>query len=208
MLPARNDDWMVPEARLNEYEEFATFVHPDREKILKWLQFTYNRDSPLISRYEDVKSRSVAAYGASGLDMNATYAGYMMDIGTSQLVFIEGMPVGDTAFYVQMDDMVSCFLARIQNNNRFEALITFQTLYWEYSRRIRTPVSLTLDEDKALKAMEIKTKITEPCFDLIKKIEQLKVDVFGDNKRIADVAEEKVRRKVSPETMSQKARVG
>jgi hypothetical protein len=208
MLPVRNDAWMIPESRLNEYEEFSTFAHPDREGILKWLQFTYNKDSPLIDRCEDVKSRSVAAYSASGLEINSSYSGYMLDIGTSQLVFIENIPVGDTEFYMQLDNIVSCFLARVQNNNKFEMLITFQTLYWEYTRRLRSPISLTLDEDKALKSMDIKTKITEPCFELIKKIEQLKLDVFGDNKRISEVAEEKVRKKVSPETWAQKAKVG
>ena len=207
MLPSIQD-WMIPDDQLNEYDEFASFSHPDREGIIKWIQFTYHRNSPLINKYEDIRARSSAAYAASGLQMSATYSGYMLDIGTSHLVFIENTPVGDTEFYMQLDNLVSCFLARLQNSNKFEMLITFQTLYWEYTRRLRSPISLTLDEDKALKSMDIKTKITEPCFDLIKKIDQLKIDIFGENKRISDVAEEKVRRKVSPETMSQKAKVG
>lgn len=200
-------EFFVPLETLMEYEEFSLFVqsgHPDTFRITDFIQFLYHRDSPLSKKYEDLPARTSAAYQMADLDLNASYMQHLLSVGDSQVMIIDGNMVGDSKFLMQIDEMIACYLSRIQNNLKWEMYVTYQSLYWQYTKILRNPLSKGLDEDKAAKTMDIKTKITEPAFDLIKKIEQLRVDIFGENKRASDIAEQKVR-KVSPETMAVKA---
>jgi len=202
---AKQRGFFVPLETLLEYEEFSSFVqqkHPDGFRIIDFIQFLYHKDSPLATS-EDLPSKTYKAYELADLDLNASYAQHLLDVGDSQVMITDGIVLGNSQLYMDIDDMIACYLSRVQNNLKWEIFVTYQSLYWQYTKRLRTPISTLLDDDKALKAMDIKTKITEPAFDLIKKLDMIKKDIFGDYKSIADVAEKKLR-KVSPETWATK----
>lgn len=206
----RQRGFFVPLDTLLMYDEICKFVasgHPDRFRIIDFFQFFLNKDSPLSQKHENILTRASEAYRMADLDMNADYCEHLLNIGETKVVVIDGNLVGNSAFYIQLDDVAACYLSRVQNDNKWELFITLQTLYWEYTKRLRAEVSILVEEDKALKSMDIKTKITQPCVDLIKQIEQLKKDIFGENKRLSDIAETKIR-KVSPESRATSAKMG
>lgn len=202
---ARQKEFFVPIEKLMEYDEFTTFAefkHADTFGIIDFVQYLYNLNSPLAQN-EDLQNKVYKAYELAGLNLNATYAQHLLDVGDSQVMIIDGVAAGDSEFYMAIDNMIACYLSRVQNNLKWELYVTYLSLYWQYTKRLRTPISMLLDDDKALKGMDTKTKITEPAFDLIKKLDMIKKDIFGDYKVIADVAEKKLR-KVSPETWATK----
>jgi hypothetical protein len=200
----RERDFFVKMETLMQYEEFSQFIalrSPDGFRIIDFIQFAFNIHSPLAQKCDDVVQRASEAYKLADLDLNAFYCNHLLNIGESNIVVFQGMANEESKFLMMIDDMISCYLSKIQNNNKWEMLVTYQLLFWEYTKRLRIPISSLVDEDKALKGMDIKTKITQPAFDLIKQIDQLKKDLFGDNKRLAVVAEVKIR-KTTPETMA------
>lgn len=185
---------------LDSFEEFDSFVHNDKNRIIDFIQLVYNKDSPLVKMYENIGDRIMASVKIAEIPSDSVFVAYLLDQSGASCASDD---FENQKLIYNIDDMISCYLSRVCNNNKWEMLVTMQILYWEYTKRLRMFVSITIDEDKALKAMDLKTKITEPAFDLIKKIEQLRIDIFGDYKAVADVAEKKVR-KVSPETWATK----
>jgi len=183
--------FFVSHDKLESYEEFSSFQHEEKPQIVEFIQLAYNRDSPFVRDYESIPDRLMASLKESSLPEDRAWSIHLVSVGVD--VIHKGLVPPELKLTLdQIDDMISCYLARIQNSNDFEMYITFQMLFWEYSQRLRTKVSLLLEEDKALKAMDTKVKITDPCFELVGKIDALRVKIFGGNEKVAKKADEKI----------------
>lgn len=190
---ATDRSFFIPAHVLDSYEEFSSFDHHEKAHIIDFIQFAYNKESPFVKDYEQLPERLVACLKISMLPEDRAWSVYLVSVGVDPL----GVGIMDPDLIKlcnSLDDMIGCFL-RIQNSNDFEMYVTLQMLFWEYSERLRKKVPLTVDEDKALKAMDTKVKITEPCLDLISKIEGLREKIFGLNERAARRAEQKIKAK-------------
>lgn len=172
------DYWVVDLDQLNAYEEFSSFVHPEKKEITDFIQHAYNIESLYVKKYESRSDRLNAV--SKHIKIN--------DVDVAEYLTIENCPKQMPL----IDDMISCYLSKIQNNHKFELYITYQSLFSEYCHRLRSKVPFGVDEDKALKAMETKVKITQPASDLINVISKLRMEIFGDNKKSATHTDKKV----------------
>jgi hypothetical protein len=183
--------FFVSHDRLEEYEEFANFKHEEKAQIVEFIQLAYHKESQFVKDYESIPDRLMACLKESSLAEDRAWSIHLVSVGID--VIQKGLVPPELKLTLDMiDDMISCYLARIQNSNDFEMYITFQMLFWEYSQRLRSKVSLLLEEDKALKAMDTKVKITDPCFELVGKIDALRLKIFGGNEKVAKKADEKL----------------
>jgi len=198
----KKGDFMVSMDRLNAYEEFAKFSHGEKEQIVSFIQYAYHIDSPYVRQYESLNDRFSTIARDCPIEDSRVFAILAMN-GTKE--DNDEAIQNDLLLQSYIDDMISCYLSRIQNNYKFELYITYQLLFSEYCHRLRSKVPFNIDEDKALKAMETKVKITQPCEDLIKVIDRYRKDIFGDNSRHADIADKKVAR-VRPEDYAKMAK--
>lgn len=180
---------MVKDELLNAYDEFADFDHPEKQNITKFIQYAYNVDSPYVKRYEFLNDRLSIIYKDC----------HIADDEVCEVLVLQGTleNIGDmkdipNPLQIQIEDMISCYLSRIQNNYKFELYITYQSLFSEYTQKLRSKVNFVIGDDKALKAMETKVKITQPASDLITVIDKLRMEIFGDNKKAASIADKKI----------------
>lgn len=191
---ATKDAFMVSMDKLNAYEEFSSFVHEEKEQILKFIQYAYNKESPYVKQYESLNDRLSSI--AKHITINDENVYSLLALSGTKENYEEEECASDF-LQAKIDDMISCYLSRIQNNLKFELYITRQLLFSEYLHRLRVKIPFDLDEDKALKAVETKNKILAPCEDLIRAIEKDRMDIFGDNLRHAKIADKKIAK--SPE---------
>lgn len=183
------DSWMVKDELLNAYDEFGDFDHPEKPSITKFIQYAYNVESPYVKRYEFLNDRLSIIYKDC----------HIADDEVCEVLVLQGTleNIGDmkdipNPLQIQIEDMISCYLSRIQNNYKFELYITYQSLFSEYTQKLRSKVNFVIGDDKALKAMETKVKITQPASDLITVIDKLRMEIFGDNKKAASIADKKI----------------
>lgn len=196
MSLVHNKSFMVSNDLLMAYEEFATFKHEEKGNIIDFIQYAYNMDSPFVRTYESINDRLQKIGNICQIKDERAFS-ILFLVGTSiksvdddELAKLEAEQ--NQRLQSQIDNMISCYLSRIQNNYKFELYITYQSLFSEYCSRLRSKVPFYIDEDKALKAMETKVKITQPSQDLISSIERLRKEIFGNNTQYADIIDKKV----------------
>lgn len=196
MSLAHNKSFMVSSDLLMAYDEFASFEHEEKGNIIDFIQYAYHMESPFVRMYESINDR-LQKIGEIVQIKDERAFQILFLVGTSiksvdddELAKLEAEQ--NQRMQSQIDSMISCFLSRIQNNYKFELYITYQSLFSEYCSRLRSKVPFYIDEDKALKAMETKVKITQPSQDLISSIERLRKEIFGNNTHYAEIIDKKV----------------
>jgi hypothetical protein len=183
--------FFVPIERLCAYEEFSSFKHGSNWEIIDFIQFFYHKDSPFARDYDNIQERAFACLGASGLREQDPWSLHLLTCGI-ETANAKAMGSEDGPLFDAIDAMIACYLARVMNNSEWEALVTLQILSWEYAKKLRTPATMVMEPDKELKAMEMKTKITEPYLELPSKIKSLSDRIFGNSDKIASAAKEKI----------------
>ena len=185
------DSWLVNDDLLNAYEEFSSFQHKEKKQITDFIQYAYSTESPYVRQYEFFNDRLSIIFKNHPIEDKEicevlVLQGTLENIGEAQDI--------PNPLQLAIEDMISCYLSRIQHNYKFELYITYQTLFSEYTQKLRSKVNFVIGDDKALKAMETKVKITQPASDLIVIIDKLRKEIFGDNKRAASISDKKISR--------------
>lgn len=164
-------------ATLDEYEEFASFQHPDREAIFHYIDLMYNLESPLIKDYQDIAMRKAVAARAAGLDLEQEW----------MKVIIKGSNP-------EFNKMVECYVGRIQNNLQFQMLCTAEEYFSELQQLINTKIlNKDIGDEKLFSSAKSKgalmeeSEVTAGRIENYRKIlypKELGVEVAGIKKRI------------------------
>lgn len=160
---------------INTFSEFSTFHHPDKEKIINFIQLVYNKNSPFIVKFPDLQKRKTECLISADLSPKFD----LEDPGYQHLVDI--------------------YLSRIQNSNEFETLISIQEALWEANMILRTPVG-PLDEDKKMRTLDTKAKMVGHIQKYTEKIAELTKIIFMDDKKATELNEK--RRRITPESIA------
>lgn len=190
-LPQLDRSFFIPIGRLEIYEEFSTFANENRIEIINFIQLAYNKNSPLVEQYESLPERLKAALTESGLPEDRAWSLHLVSVGVD-LIGDRIVPQEMSIVLNMIDDMITCYLSKIQYSNYFEMYITYQMFFWELTHRMRNKKSMGADE-KDLKNLDTKVDISDPCYQLIGKIDALRVKIFGENERIATKVDLKLR---------------
>lgn len=182
--------------KLKDFEEFKTFRHKEKAKILQYIEYTYSKESELIQSYPSLKKRKEMAVVKSGLDIKDDFVQELMEL--------QAINKEEDEFVKAITSLINFYLKN-QCDNAFEMLISNQQMFWEFQARIRKPMSEDLDEDKALKAVEIKDKLARASEEAHKRIQNLYKEIYGEEDKMQKEAEKIVR--ITPELMAQKKNV-
>jgi hypothetical protein len=185
--------FFVPQSRLDMYEEFSSFDHIDKAAIIKFIQLCYHKDSPLIEVYESLPERLQAALKESGLPEDRAWSLHMISVGVN-VVSEKMVDPAVSAILDKIDDMVACFLSRIQNSAAFDQYITLQIFEAELKYHLRKPVAGKMGEEVHLKGMDTKVKIKQPYLDMRKEIQGLRAEIFHGNEKVAKKVDDKISR--------------
>lgn len=144
--------------QFRESEIVRDFNHPDKEKILKYIETMYSEKSD-INEITDLGARKKESCRRAGIDSES-------ELGQT-LIYLEDDLINDLIFH---------FLSG-QNSSRYSQLCADQQLLWEMQREILKPIDGD-DLDARLKAVEYKDKISVRCNSLLARINQGYSEVY------------------------------
>ncbi|MFI0436004.1 MAG: hypothetical protein ACH350_09855 [Parachlamydiaceae bacterium] len=186
----QDTSFLIDVERLNQYSEFSSFHHEERDNIILFIQWAYNLHSPLTKEYESLEERRMAAkrmviVGEDSFIHNLTH----IDRNGKSMYTSEMLSVLEG-----VEEMIFCYVCLLQNNNDFTAYITFQRLFWQYQRQLLEEVKgEDIGGDKVMNATNTKSKIRADFMALISDIEKYRVKLFGENESVAKKADQKIR---------------
>lgn len=149
---------------------FQEYIHPHKEKILKYMELMYGIGSEL-NRIDNLQERKIAACNKAGLE-----------IPDMQTILDEK----DEEFQA----LRHVYLSHYQFHNKFQSLMTFQQLLWNAHKESMTPGN-DFEVAKLDKLVDFIDKLEGKCARLFSEI-------YGSNE-IIDIAKEEIKKTRSPE---------
>lgn len=159
------------------HKAFEEYRHPQKDKILKYLELMYSVSSDL-NKIDNLSERKITA---------ATKAG--LAIGDMKTIFQEE----DIAF----QDLRHKYLSEYQFHNKYQNLVTYQQMLWNVQRVAMNNI-VGVEDDAIKKAIDSRDK----TIDLMEKLEgivaRLFSEIYGDGKTI-EIAKEQIKQSRGPE---------
>lgn len=150
-------------------------VHSDNfEAVCHFVLLVYAQDSPLAEsgQYQMLSDR-------------VSYAKKLMDIE------FDYDPKDDTHQMVR--EMSEAFLTKYQHSFEYEQLVTAHIVFMDNSKELRKPITFITEEDKRLKASEVKGKLVELNKVLISDIREYTKKIYGEDEASGKAGNEKIR---------------
>lgn len=142
---------------------FKTFQGSD-EKLIKYVLYVYDYNTPLKEYYPDLKIRKEEA---------ARLAGYDLDKEKDFLYEI--------FFFTNLKllEMVDEFLKK-QNNRVWSMIVSNEQTFFEYQTKLLRPVDGDKDKD-ILQALQIKSKIMDDLNTINERLETYYMKLYGED---------------------------
>lgn len=137
----------------------------DRNEMMRYVFYCY--DISIEWDTPDLKTRKERAGKLAGLKTNFI-----------QMLVENSLP--------EANAMILDFL-KIQNNRRFTWKIAAEILMDEYYGLIFDPIDSKSDDEKKLKAANLKTKVLTDCKTMGKEIDELDKEFFGSTEEAAEI---------------------
>jgi predicted transcriptional regulator with HTH domain len=144
--------------QFRESEIVRDFNHPDKEKILKYIETMYSEKSD-VNEITDLEARKKESCRRAGIDPES-------ELGQT-LIYLKDDSVGDLIF-----DFLSG-----HNSAKYSQLCADQQLLWEMQRELLKPIDGDNLDDR-LKAVEYKDKISVRCNGLLSRINKGYSEVY------------------------------
>jgi len=171
---------------IKEFEPISYVLIPKSERIktIKFIIFMYDKNSPLVSAYSEIKARKKKALEL--LDIN---------LKNNNELYHKLSQFEDESLVE-----VTAQMLRKQNDSIFSMLVSQEIFFDECLKKVLQPLEIE-DDKKGLEALEKKAKISEAMEKVADRIEKYKSKFFRND----DDLEKKIRNVVAftPESIAQ-----
>jgi len=156
----------------------------ERVKTMKYLVFMYDKNSPLVSQYSEVRARKQKALELANV------------VKSEDPYLYEKLMLFEDADLIQ----IAAQMLRKQNDSIFSMLVSQEIFFDECLKKVLQPLEIE-DDKKGLEALEKKAKISEAMEKVADRIEKYKSKFFRND----DDLEKKIRNVVAftPESIAQ-----
>lgn len=172
---------------LKSYKEFSEYKDKEKNLVFRYVFFCYDKNSPLIKLYPDLKKRKEMALDLAGFS-RATSGNFSEKL--SDIMAFNNEKVSDAIF---------CFL-QLQRHRVWMMIVSTEQAFDEYQRLILNPVSDTigtgqnkeeLGDKDILSAATTKSKLMQECEEMNKRIDLYYKELFGDNNDLKEIVKKK-----------------
>ena len=174
---------------VEEVKEFSNISYmliakSERVKTMKYLVFMYDKNSPLVSQYSEVRARKQKALELANV------------VKSEDPYLYEKLMLFEDADLIQ----IAAQMLRKQNDSIFSMLVSQEIFFDECLKKVLQPLEIE-DDKKGLEALEKKAKISEAMEKVADRIEKYKSKFFRND----DDLEKKIRNVVAftPESIAQ-----
>jgi hypothetical protein len=163
---------------------YMLIAKSERVKTMKYLVFMYDKNSPLVSQYNEVRSRKQKALELSNV------------VKSEDPYLYEKLMLFEDSDLIQ----IAAQMLRKQNDSIFSMLVSQEIFFDECLKKVLQPLEIE-DDKKGLEALEKKAKISEAMEKVADRIEKYKSKFFRND----DDLEKKIRNVVAftPESIAQ-----
>lgn len=164
----------------------------NRNKIIRYICYMYDKESPYISSFPDIEKRHSHALAEAGIKTESKLGSRLMEaINEPDDIADDGsiISVGATKY----GDMIFDFLVD-QHNMVWTMIVSNIKTFYEYQRALIAQIQLLDDKDK-LNALNIKSKLMEESDAIVERIDSYSRKIFGDK-----MGEQFASRIMSPES--------
>lgn len=142
----------------SEIEEFSSFKRTGKAKIIKYIEFCFDKDSPL-NQIQNFRERQLKAAKKAKMDIT--------DDNTLTIIDFRDLEV---------NVLINTFLGKISNSNLYDSLISNQFLFWSIHEAMRNPV-----DNKKLKERTDLSKLSET---IEQRISVLMKKIYGVDEEV------------------------
>lgn len=149
-----------------DVEEFSGFKRKNKARILKYIEFCFDQDSPLNS-IENFRKRQIKACKKAKLDPERE--------DVLEIINFEDKDV---------NILINAYLGKVKNSNLYDSLISNQFVFWTIQEEMRKPLGE--------KGVKHKADLSKYADEVEKRISELMGRIYG-KKEVQDVAAKIVR---------------
>ncbi len=175
---------------LQDYPEFALYQDSNRNYVIRYVFYLYDRSSDLIKQVQDLTKRKEAAAELAGFIRNDKTGKF--DDEVIDMMALKKDEEGESP----INDMIFSFL-RMQDEMLWSLIVINENMFNEYMKLLMDPV-FGKDSKNILDAANIKTKLREEIKGIRQDIESFYKEMYGEND---DLKEVKKRKAITPETI-------
>ena len=166
---------------------FLDYNGPDADKVIKYIVFLYDKNSPMQVRFPDIKIRRDQCAQLAGFngvlesfdDLHTLERGRFQPTVGHHLPNEDGNeePVlGDWIFPLAL--MVAQYCTS-QRHHKWTIIMTHESLFSEYTQEILLPITAFKDQKQKLDALMVKSKLRLELEVIEAKLDGLYTEVFG-----------------------------
>ena len=145
-------------------------IRPDIEKLLKYIIYMYDKNTPMRELYQELQERKVEC---------ALLSGYSEKKDKTTLEELYNLTDKRAC------ELISSFL-KYQNHKSWALLVSNEEVLWQYQQELLNPITDFRQDKEKLQALEIKSKLMNECDSIIKRIEGYEEKIYGDDKKLKD----------------------
>lgn len=179
-------DVMSAFPRLGNIQSFKDYIEPDRNRIIKYIVYMYDKESPLVKRFQKIEDRQRES---------AILAGFDTQKKKDHLALIYANE------NESVNAMVCDFIVEI-NSRKWAMIISNEATFYEFQRALLTPIDrASANNEKAgMDAIMVKSKMMEECNLIDLRLDKYYEELFGSK----EVIEYGKRKRISPESVASK----
>lgn len=171
---------------------FWEYKDGDVNKVIRYIVYLYDKNSPMQVRYPDIKIRRNECTKLAGFtgtfenleDLHSLERGSFKPVtgyhpkdgdGNEEPIY------GDTEF--PLAKMVTQYCIS-QKHHKWTIIMTLESLFAEYTQEILLPITRFKDQKQKLDATLVKSKLREELENIESKLDGLYTEVFGTRRAI------------------------
>lgn len=154
------------------------------DRILRYILLMYDKNSPMISAYQNLQQRKQAAATIAGFDLSKEDVGFLFEFKCDEKY---GDPIG----------WIMNFL-RYQNNLLWCLIVSQEQAFYEFTARVIMPVAGDKDKD-ILSAVNIKNSIMTSQDEIITRLDKYYRQLSGGDDNLE--AAIKTKKRFTPESV-------
>jgi hypothetical protein len=181
---AQGKDLLQKFPLLSKIKSFTDYAEADRNRIIRYIIYMYDVESPFIKRFQKIEDRQREAAILSGFDVNK-HKDRLRDLYSNK----------DES----TNDMIVDFIVEL-NNRKWAMIVSNEAIFYEFQRALRKPITNTRDDKNKMDAIMVKSKMMEESNTIDQRLDGYYEDLFGTK----DLVEYGKRKRISPETQASK----
>jgi hypothetical protein len=156
-------------------ESVSEYNETDINKVLRYIFYLYDKSSPMIHFFPDIKRRKREC---------ASLAGFNIAKDVDRL----------NDLYEVREDRVAdiiCDFIMSQGSHKWSMIVTNEHTFHEYQRAMFRPILMVKDDKQRMDALLVKSKLREESDTISSKLEAYYSDLFHSETKVIEVAKKK-----------------